>query len=331
MRRRRAAKAGRLRHEAIVRDAVERAVDGTDKSIRLALGYQRKLFDAAEHCLEYANQLVDSIPQAIEFSRQSFYWDNRINALFVNADDLQTAFSRSSELRDFIDNPDNRGVSECCALLCMKKMEKRVFGMQLVGDMVQRDIAQTNVSFTDYQISWPSANEAETRKALKQCFFDGVLTSVLEHISSDGARKKELDRQHYLLRKKLKELELLLAESPATLGHADELEQIRIKLTEIEARRRTVGRSSPLHYLSKLNYALNHPEQLVRMQMTSITLNRLGVKIPEESEQKGERIELAEVEIGRSDSRVVVLAKFPTKEILPPKDLVLEASRYLAH
>lgn len=327
LRERRVQKERRLRKEIIVREAIEHAVEGTDKSIRLALGYQRKLSQATEYCLGYADQLVDAIPEAIEFSRKTFASDPLVNAFFVNADALQTAFSHSSELRDFLESPENSGLTECCALLCMKKTEKNVFGMQLVGDMVQKDIAQTNVSFADYQISWPAAIESETRKALKQCLFDGVVTSVLERMSANRARKKDLDQQRYLLQNKLKNLENLPA------GTADKplrVEQLKTRLALIEEQRRKVNRNTPLDYLHQLNYALSHPEELVRLSLTSLTLSRLGVKVADDSAQKGSRIDLAEVEIGVSNRRVVVLAKFPTEEIQPQKDLVEEATRYLS-
>ena len=330
LRERRAEKEARLRRSNIVNQAIERAIEGTDKSIRLALGYQRKLFQAAEYCLDYADRLVDSIPPAMEFSKQAFARDPRINAFFVNSDALQNAFSHSSELQDFLESPENRGLTECCALLCMKKTEKNVFGMQLVGDMVQRDIAQTNVNFNDHQISWPAAVEADTRISLKQCLFDGVVTSVLERMSANRALKKELDQQRYLLKKKLQTLEHAAPDPAEAAERHIQFEQARSRLETIESQRWRAGRNTPVDYLNQLKYALGHPEELVRLKMTSLTLSRLGVKIPEDSAQKGDRIDLAEVEIGKSDSRVVVLAKFPTNEIQPPKDLVEEAARYLS-
>ena len=327
LRDRRAQKARLLRREAVVREAIEQAVDGTDKSIRLALGYQRKLTQATEYCLGYADRLVDAIPASIEFSGKTFASDPRVNAFFVNVESLQNAFSHSSELRDFLDSPENQGLSECCALLCMRKTEKNVFGMQLVGDMVQREVAQISVSFTDYQVGWPAARESETRKSLKQCLFDGVINSVLERMSSDRARTKECHRQRHLLQNKLKTLENQPAD---TADRALQIEQVKARLTAVEERRRKVSRNTPLDYLHQLNHALSHPEELVRLELSSLTLNRFGVKIDQGSEQKGDRIDLAEVEIGSSNRRVVVLARFPIDEIQPRKDMVEEAARYLS-
>jgi len=49
-------------------------------------------------------------------------------------------------------------VSQCCALLCMHKMERTVLGVELAGDAIKKDVKQTAVNFTDHRILFPGAD-----------------------------------------------------------------------------------------------------------------------------------------------------------------------------
>ena len=330
LRKRRVEKTTRRHKEAIVREAIESAVDGTDKTIRLVMGYRKKLWRATEYCLDYVDDLIEAIPPAVEFSSRTFTSDPRVNAFFVNVDDLQAAFSHSSEMRDFLESHENNGLTECCALVCMKKTERNVSGMQLVGNMVQKDVPQTTVNFSDYEINSPAATEPETRKGLKNCLFEGVVTSALEGLSSSRYWQKDLDRQKRLLQTRRKALETQDQGSESASDKHHRIEEINKKLASIEERRKQTSLDGPEAGLEQLNQVLAHPEDFVRLTTTSLTLDRLGVKIDGDTDQKGHRIDLAEVEIGRSNRRVVVLAKFPTDEIRPRADFVKNAAQYLS-
>ena len=56
----------------------------------------------------------------------------------------------------------------------------------------------------------------------------------------------------------------------------------------------------------------------------------MGVKIREGSGQSGAKIDMAEIKIGNTPKRVVLLARFPRNELLPKEDFVQQADRYLA-
>ena len=329
LRKRRVERRTRRHKVAIVQAAIEGAVDGTDARIRLVVGYRKKLWRATEHCLKYIDELIEAIPPAVEFSSRTFGCDPQVSAFFVNAADLQAAFSHSSEMRDFLEGPENSGVTECCALVCMKKTERSVFGMQLVGNMLQKDVAQTTVNFSDYEINSPAATEAETRKGLKNCLFEGLVTSALERITSSRYWRKDLDRQKSLLQAKRRALETRAQAPDSAVDQRQQIAEITKKLIAIDERREQTCPDGPDAYVDQLNQVLTHPEDFVRLTRTSVTLSRLGVKIDGRSDEQGHRIELAEVEIGKSNRRVVVLAKFPTDEIRPRADFVENAVRYL--
>ena len=131
-------KQARQSRRAEILNTVERVVEGTDSRIRLVNSYDKKLQEAVSSSLEYTEDLIDQIPEAIEVSAKSFVSDSHVNAFFVNVSDLQTVFSHSSEVRQFMEDFSNLDTPQCCALLCMRKSEKTVMGVDLAGDTVEK-------------------------------------------------------------------------------------------------------------------------------------------------------------------------------------------------
>ncbi len=81
--------------EPLVKDFVERAVDGTDPCLRVVSGYKRKLRPAICLALNYVNALVDSLPTSRPVGLGSREDDPLIRALFISADEMP----RTTQLR----------------------------------------------------------------------------------------------------------------------------------------------------------------------------------------------------------------------------------------
>ncbi len=310
--------------EAEIEAATEAAVQGVDAGIRLLSGYQARLRPAVESALSYVNCLVEHIPGVLEVNSRSFSTDPRVNAFFVDVNDLRTVFSRSAELRSFLSNGHSPGLERCCALLCMKKTERSVLGVELQGDQVRRDVKQVTVSFDDHQIISPAASETEVRQGLKTCLFQGLITNALARLTSCHVSVQHMDAERRSLSARVRSLESA-AETGAEIGQ--ELEQLRARLAGIESTRGQAPCLSPEHSLRQLLEVFGAPEQFVRLNSDRLSLDRLGVKLSEES--GSEPIELAEVDLGGGNRRVVVLTSFPLEEMLPQQDLLENMSRFL--
>ena len=321
---------------AYLREAIETVVDGTDTRIRLVRGYQKKLAKCVGSSLEYVDALVEKIPAPVDINKQMFATDPRVHAFFVSVKHMQTSFSRSSELREFFEDPGHRGTTHSVALLCMQRSEKKGFGLDLVGNMVRRDVPQTTVSFSDHQVFSPSATEADAREGIKQCIFNGLVTNALERIASLSAEKQRLQSYKRDLSLQLRHLQTSRQELvPSYLSdreQARKIEDIKRKLAEIESnsKQNKVALVTPEDYLAQVKRTLKHPQRYISLRNVSIKLNRMGVKIREGSGQAGAKIDLAEIKIGNTPKRVVLLARFPRDELLPKEDFVQQADRYLA-
>ncbi|MGB5538057.1 MAG: hypothetical protein WBN08_19410 [Thiogranum sp.] len=309
-------------------NTVERVVEGTDSRIRLVNSYEKRLQEAVSRSLEYTDDLIDQIPEAIEVSAKSFVSDAHVNAFFVNVSDLQTVFSHSSEVRQFMEDFSNVDTPQCCALLCMRKSEKTVMGVELAGELLKRDVRQTAVSFSDHRIYSPTPSEAETRQGLKQCLFGGLVTNALEHIVQLRLASLRLKKERQILQARLRRYQQNKGAAEQNAQSAtevvNEIEEIRQKLSMVEEQLKTTHPVTPQESLEQVNAVFSRPDKFVRFNECSLRLNKMGIKIDADSPQACNEIRLAEVEIGDELPRVVTLAIFPRDELLPRKEFLAQ-------
>jgi hypothetical protein len=304
--------------------SLESVVDATDSRIRLVGGYRKKLQDVIRTSLAFTDELVASIPGAIEVSRSTFVSDPHVNAFFASVTDLQAIFSHSSEVREFIEGCGNDATPHCYALLCMHKEEKTVMGMELAGDVLHRDVRQVAVNFSDHRIYSPAPSEEATREGLKQCLFGGLVTHALESIVQHKLTAHRLQNERQTLHVRLRHFEhqLKAAGNDAELAAraARAIEQTRQQLAAIETALLNARPATPLESLQQVHAVFSQPDAFVRMRKYSLTLTRMGIRTGDSEAQSCNRIELTEVEIADAAPRVVTLAKFPRNELLPRAD-----------
>lgn len=318
------------RETARVSEVLERVVEGVDPTIRFVPGYQKKLHDAIAASLDYTEQLVAEIPGAIGVSRRTFVADPYVNAFFVNVKDLQTVFSHSSEIREFMDDYRSGEFPDCYALLCMHKSEKTILGVELEGDVLRHDVRQTAVSFSDHRIYSPATTEAETRQGLKHCFFEGLGSNALGRIMSMKLANHRLQQERQVLNARLRRLHQQTGDAgehtPTDAILAGEMEEISEKLSKVEQALLNSRLVAPEESLNQVNAVFKRPDEFIQVRKTALKLNKMGIKIDDQSSQPCNRIQLTEVVIGEEAPRVVTLAKFPRDELLPPTEFLAHTS-----
>jgi hypothetical protein len=299
---------------------VERVVDVIDGRIRLVGGYKKKLQYVIRNSLEFTDSLIDRFPPAIEVSSRTFVSDPYVNAFFSNTRDVQTIFSQSSEIREFMEDYANGELAHCCALLCMHKSEKTVLGVELAGDTLRKDVKQTAVNFTDHRIYSPAPTEPETRQGLKQCLFEGLVTNTLERVVQLKLSNQRLQHERQMLQARLRHAQYLLGRQAGRQdSEADrkrEIEETRLKLERTEEDLRKIHLATPQVSLEQVIEVFSSPEKFVRLQESTLRLNKMGIKIDESARQPCNTLNLTEVSIGEQPPRVVTLANFPRDEFL---------------
>lgn len=195
-------------------------------------------------------------------------------------------------------------------MLCMRKVEKTVLGMQLEGDHVLKDVKQTRVSFEGHRIQSPAEGEGMARKELKCCIFEGLVNNALSNISVLRARRRELETEQQRLMSRLR------SRSNGGTGAGDgasELERIQRELDQI-------GYITPQASLDQVNTTFEHPEDFISMEKLSINLDKSGIlRSGKEKSRQVDELSLFEVTIKGLPSRVVTLVKISSDELPSPE------------
>jgi hypothetical protein len=182
--------------------AVDWAVDRVDPILRQMGGYPARYRKPVAHALDYAHALAARIPGPVSITPESHSSDPLVHAMFPLRDDLYVAMENSRAMRDFFQAyPET---SEVYALICMRRINKAMFGMEMEGDILRRDVPQEAIYFTDYTIAEPGLNEAEARQRIARGFFESLVIHVqnriqirkLEKVALENERDELLARLH---------------------------------------------------------------------------------------------------------------------------------------
>jgi hypothetical protein len=309
-----------LRHSrvAAVLNTVESVVDGTDSKIRLVPGYKKKLKNVVQSALEFSDDLVDQIPGAIEVSRGHFTSDPYVNAFFTNVTDLQSIVCHSSEIKDFMEDIHDDS-APCCALLCMRRTEKTVLGMELSDNMLKRDVQQIAVSFSDHRIYSPAPSEAETREGLKTCLFQGLVTHALERIMQLRLENHHLQSRYQMLHARLRHYQQKSGEAISGIGMdvraVHTIEETSQELKQTEQKMMNTPRLTPQIALEQVADVFSKPWDFIQLRKSALRLNKMGIRISDDSPEPANKLNLTEVIIGNDMPRVVTLALFPQQEL----------------
>jgi hypothetical protein len=317
------------RDDTVILAAIESAVDRTDPRIRMVGGYQRKLRAAVTHALAYANEIVAKVPGPVQVNGRTFGSDPCVHAFFISVEQLQRIFSLSREVRKFFAAPENRERTECYGLLVMEKRERTILGAELKGGIVQRDVAQVTVSFSEHRILAAAGTDAECRASLKHRVFKDLLACAVEDILRAQIRRRGLEDQQQRIKLRLRMLESRtqgLEDSLETMEIRDEedIEALREQLAGLEQALRgqefkkvTASFTALEDYLAQLNRVLDHPEDYFRLREETLRLNRIGIKMSAAPSQVSEEIPFAAVELGRHLRCVAILVNYSRRDMLP--------------
>jgi hypothetical protein len=241
-----------------------------------------------------------------------------VNAFFTNVTDLQSIFSHSSEIQDYM--ADTHGNARCCALLCMSRTEKTVMGMELSGDMLKKDVLQVAVSFADHRIYSPAPSEPEAREGLKNCLFQGLVTNALERITTLRLASHRLQSKHQMLHSRLRRYKQTTREVKQGTRNgariARGIEETSLELGRIEKKMMNSPLLTPQVMLEQVMDVFSKPDDFIRIRKLPLSLNKMGIKINDNSSQPRNKLDLTEVIFGNELPRVVTLATFPRQELL---------------
>ncbi len=266
--------------DSLVKQAIERAVDGTDPWLRSVSGYRKKLRPAVIHAIDHVIALVDNLPPPITVDAQTYGENPLIKAFFISSDEMRRLIATDRNLSSFL-RETTLLPEQIVALLAMEMNENVILGAELSGDIVLRDVPQKTVSFECHRFIDPSGNVEQTRRLLMRRAYDNLLKFALKQISKTKIERKYLKRRQALLQSKLTVLEkggwgFEEGNSPDTDNIAGLEEQIR----QIEAQIREIGSDDRILdiYLDIVTEVLGRPQEHLWGEQETLILDSMGFR-----------------------------------------------------
>lgn len=324
----------RLSDEMVSR-AVDKAISLTNPRLKLVRSCHDRLAPAAEVSVRYIREIVLALPPPIQASAACWSADPALRAFFVAAPDIPSSLGRSNNLRILFDKYPR--LDEAYFVLAMSLAEQCVLGMSLQGSIVQRDVAQTVVGFSDHQARICGQNDAEVRRLLGTQAYEYLVVQALSEIGEERTERRELENDRALIRARLR---LLQQQGPglgSVFGSAPALssEQLKLEAELLENERQMEEIGSPQlaleDELDSLREVLEHPERYLRVEQRKIRLSTMNVVVDEKSTDVASDIgfSLAQLTGVPQLQSAFVLARFARADLPEARINFEDAARYL--
>jgi hypothetical protein len=296
--------------ESLIRDAIERAVDGTDPWLRGLSGYRRKLQPAVVHALDHVVALVDGLEEPLELSRKNYGSDPFLRLFFISNGQLDNLLQGDRELAVLLSGAG--APATAWALLVMTCEQRGAFGVDLVGETIVRDVAQVTVSMSGHRLVDPALALAETRRHLKRRAFDHLLSLALARIVAVEDVREDLLKRRTLLQAKHDMLESSSWGFNDSSRETPPLDEVHRQLDEIEAQLLEFGGDD--RYIEKhleiLTDVLANAERELWAQPLPLIVDRMGIKRNAASADAPELV-LTELHNAAGQRLVARLVKIP--------------------
>ncbi len=315
---------------ALLRQAVEQVVDGVDPRLRALPGYARKLAPAVEHTLGYFIECGEWLAAPVEFSARAWDSEPLVRTLFATVADLHRFFGHDQGLRRFFH--DHPLADEAYIGLGVTRHAQQRFGTAMSGEILQREVPQTVIGFSDYRLFGACDSEAGLRRHIEQRGFGFLIGEALEriveqHATGDGERHEQqmLELRLRALLQKRRAVDALYYESQAALD--DEIATLRTRLMHAQEARaaRRPGGARLEGYIDAIAAVLSEAEHYVKRETVRLRINRMNVLV-ESPDEPADELLLSEVTIGSRPPRVVVLVRYPRAELRDER-MRLDAAR----
>ena len=330
-----ASQSGKFDKELMLR-GIERVVDGTDPRLRAVSHYRRKLWDPVERTIDFVVNFVDALPPAIVADRQGYMTDPRLRALFASPESLREILSFSDGTRSYLEQASDPLPAELFAGLGAVRIEKNVLGIEMDGEILRRDVPQVVVNFRDHRVVFLNDNEQAARRELMRRAADYLIATALQRLTADRIEKTQLEQQQRklllqkasLLKQGQAGLELLAEPAPAEPVDLSALEQ-QLQDLETELNQLRADTATLDQYLAKVAATLSEPEQYLRLESVTLTLDHTNTKVAADSGRVTNSMTFQEVVMEQDRRLTALFVRFPSSELLPQPDFFKEANRLL--
>jgi hypothetical protein len=321
--------------KSIIDEAIERAVEGTDRRLRGFGDYRKRLRASVEAAANYVVDFVDTLPEPVEISPGAYNSDARLRAFFASADRMREVFGGFTAVDDYLKNKQGLKPGRLYGLLMMKWQEKQVLGMELQNEIVKRDVLQVTYNFFNHIFIGPTDDEDQTRWELKTRAFDFMVEQALERIVQAQGKRGQLKEQKRLLEQKLEKMNAgnwgFSAMQPGNDNPSPDLVSLEEEIESIERGLQALSadRSNIEGNFDHINQTLGNPAACLSKRNIDITLDEMLIKRDSNAGGRVNRLDLLEFYAANGERRIALNGWISTSDLPRKKDFLDEASRYL--
>ncbi len=303
--------------EEEVNQAIDLAVETVDPRFKLISGYRKKLYPAVVEALLHARKLIQEIPGSLEITRAAYASDPLVYSLFGSVEQLESVFGQDSAVKALKSKVREVGNDHCYALLLMTLHERRRPGVVLRGDMVQGDVMQEVVYFSDHKLAKVAISENDVRRDLRQRAFEQMLSEAMRQRIEHSRQVTGLKHERSRLTRELREAAGQNLTTEELLDHVDSPLSRTLADVEEQLTQMTSKYSELEDYLDMLLQVLTRPQEYCGLENRDIRLDRSGVKLSDEHQQRGHKVSFASIQTG-DIRRAGIIVRYPFSELKEP-------------
>lgn len=295
--------------------ALERAAKLVEPRLKHSRGWPRRYRRPIAAALAQARHVAEKIPGPVQIDAAHFAGDPFVHALFASPEDIRRSLCSSQVMHDYVASGRS---TEAYMLLSMRREEKRTLGMENAGGVLNRDVPQRVVWFTDHQLFVPAPTLAEARQNLQWMMFDRLLERVAQGVDRLRAERDRIAGE--------------MDHAVARLRSADPSRKPALQQA-VDLWLQQLGETT--HCLEDENLAdifgavFSHPEDCLYLREQTLQIDSMGVVRAESADGPITPLVFTEL-IGRDQApRTVVLVHCPDIHPMSQIERLEEVERWL--
>jgi hypothetical protein len=206
------------------------------------------------------------------------------------------------------------------------------------GEIMQRDVPQTQISFTDHRIVASADSDSSLREKLKAFALEFVAHKVLANIEAARSEHSDLEQEVALLRARMR---LKLRQDSGKACLCDRIEYSEgemasicslIREKETQLNQTAVHQPTLQYFMDELLQVLNNVEHLLQIHEVSLHLDNMNILLDMPYRQDSKEIKLTEIQRSGHAARIMLIARVPREEVPIHDDMaarVEEALKWL--
>lgn len=314
-------------HQAEIDTAIEHLFYEINPRLRFLSGHQEVLSRPVWNTLKYIHHVIDGIAGPTDAAMRQWNQSPELRALFASSADMTKLFNRSESLRNCMAATQSGEAEYCHAMIASTMQVRKVLGIAMRGEMIQREVPQTQISFTDHRIIASADSENGLREKLKAFALEFVAHRVLANIEAARAESESMEQELALLRARMR---MKLRQDSGKACLCDHVEYSEGEMAEICSsirEKETLLGQTAIHqptlqyFMDQLLLVLNSVERLLQIHEVSLHLDNMNVLLETPEANTAKPVALTEVQRAGHAARIMLIARVPRAEIPAGDDM----------